>query len=466
MMTLSPVLLIAAPLLLAFLSILSKKVAPILLVVASLFNIAVLFFIPAGIVNIGGFDQPVGINLFVDNFSFYGLLAVNVLFAIVVILNLKNYPKYSTVLLVSLAALNGLLLTGDLFNLFVFLEIASISAYLITSSNKKPSSTFKYLVLGSLGSSLYLFGLIILYAMFGTLNLMDMIHQIDVANAPYTSLILPFFLMFAGIGVEAKLLPFNSWAKPIFEHSNTLSGPMIGSVYAATMSLVMARLITNLFAFEGTLLTVVTVLLVAGVVLGEVMAFSTKNIREILLYSSISQVSIAMLLFLNQIGWWGFFLVLVNAFSKLVLFFIINHAVKDSNDDSLHGLKGLFRKNIVVGVIFTIVSLSVAGLPLFVGFIIKLNYMTILAVQGQIWLVAIILLATVVEGIYFIRLLVKLWYKEEGEDLSVHFPLVYKLIFGAIALAILAFGLYSTPLTSVNTTLDSVGDQIEVIYNE
>ncbi|MDD3123731.1 MAG: proton-conducting transporter membrane subunit [Candidatus Izemoplasmatales bacterium] len=458
------VLLIAIPLLAAFLSILSKKFAPYLLLLVGLVNVVLIFFVPYGIVVIGGFELPFGINLLFDTYSKIALFLVNGLFLVVTFLNFKEYNKLSSVLLVALAGLNGLLLTGDLFNLFVFLEIAGIAGYLITTTNKKPASTMHYLVIGSVGSSLYLFGLIILYSMFGTLNMMDMIHQIQVTNVAYTNLVLPFFLMFVGLGVEAKLLPFNSWVKGILKHSNTLSGPMVASIYAATISFVFGRIISNLFVFEGKLLTVVTVLLVMGIVIGEAMAFSSSKAREILLFSSISQASIVVLLFVNGIVLWAVYLIIANALSKTILFLIINKAVKTTNDDSVDALQGIFANNLLVGLSFTAAALSIMGLPLFVGFIIKLNFLTELVDSGQLAIVGIILIASVVEGVYFIKLLLKLWFKGEKE-VEVKFNLSYKVVVIVFAALMIAFGTYSAPLHTLDNSIDSVAQEIEVIYH-
>ncbi|MBU1093943.1 MAG: hypothetical protein KKH01_05730 [Firmicutes bacterium] len=460
----SAILLIAIPLLAAFLSILSKKIAPALLLLVGAANIVLLMFIPSEIVVIGGFDLPYGINLLMDSYARIALYLVNGLFFVVAILNVVEYKKLSSILLVALAALNGLLLTGDLFNLFVFLEVAGIAAYLITTTNKKPLSTFNYLVIGTVGSSLYLFGLMILYGMFGTLNMMDLINEIQTTGTAYGSLILPFFLMFIGLGIEAKLLPFNAWVKGILKHSNTLSGPMVASVYAATISLMFGRLVHNLFAFEGKLLTVVVVLLIAGVILGEAMAFSSKKAREILLFSSISQACITVLLFINGIIVWAVYLVIANALSKLVLYLVVNKATESTNSDDVDELKGLFANNILVGIAFTVAALSVMGLPLFVGFVVKLNYLTQLAVAGQLVVVALILVSSVVEGIYFVKLLIKLWYAGEKE-VNVQFNLPYKAVFAVITLMIVLFGLYTAPLDSLDNSIDSVQDQIEVIYH-
>jgi len=454
----SAVLLIAVPLLAAFLSILSKKIAPYLLLAAALFNIVILFFLPEGFVIIGGFVQPLGINLLFDPFAKIALFLVNGLVLVIAFLNLKAFAGFASILLVALAGLNGLVLTNDLFNLFVFLEIAGIAGYLISVSNKKPVHTFHYVVLGAIGSSLYLFGLIILYAMFGTLNMVGMIEMIE-TGGNYADLILPFVLMFIGLGVEAKLLPFNSWVKGVLGKSNTMSGPMIASVYAAAIAFVLGRLINNLFQFEGPLLTVVLVILATGIVLGETMAFASTKAREILLYSAVAQASLIALLFVNGVVIWAVFLIVANALSKTVMFLVINKAAGDTGSDDVNDLQGLFAKNVLVGIAFTLAALSVMGMPLLVGFVIKLNFLTALAAANQIAFVAIILIASLVEGIYFIRLLVKLWYRGD-KDLDVKYGLSFKIVFVVIATALLVFGTYSAPLNQLDNGVDTIAEVI------
>ena len=290
--------------------------------------------------------------------------------------------------------------------------------------------------------------------------MVDLIQQIQATNN-YSQLILPFLLMFIGLGVEAKLLPFNSWVKGVLGKSNTLSGPMIASVYAAALGFVLGRLITNLFLFEGSLLTVVTAILALGIVMGDAMAFSSSKTREILLYSSVAQAAIVAMLFVNGIVIWAVYLIVANALSKLVMFLVINKATKDVGSDEVDKLQGLFAKNIIVGLAFTLVTLSVMGLPLLVGFTIKLKYLTELASNDQIWLIAIILIASVIEGIYFVRLLLKLWYKGE-EEVDVKYNISFKVVFVVIALAILAFGTYSTPLNNLDNSIDTI---TEVVNN-
>ena len=454
----SVILLIAVPLLAAFISIIFKKVGIYLLLAIGLFNIIVLFMAPMGVITIGGFVPPLGISLLYDTYSQFALVLINSLIIVIAAINCKNFKQYSGILLLAMASLNGLVLTNDLFNLFVFLEISGIAAYLISSSNKKTLKTFHYLILGAVGSSLFLFGVVILYSMFGTLNMVDMIIKIQNTNN-YDQLILPFTLMFIGLGVEAKLLPFNSWVKGVLGKSNTLSGPIIASVYAAAMSFVLGRYITNLFLFEGNLLIVVTVLLSLGILLGEVMAFQSNKAREILLYSSVAQASIIAMLFVNGVVIWAVYFIIAAALSKTVLYLVINKATSIVGSDKLDNLQGLFTKNILVGVAFTLVALSVMGMPLLVGFVIKLNFLTQLTASNQIWLVVLILVASIIEGIYFVRMLVKLWYKGDNE-INVNYNLSFKLVFVVIALIILVLGIYKTPLNNYDLTIDTVSQEV------
>ncbi len=438
------VLLIAIPLLAAFLSIFSKKLAPYLLIIVSFSQVILLAFVPKEVILIGGYASPYGITLILDTFSLYALYVVNALFFIIAVLNIKEYKHLSTILLVALTGLNGLLLTGDLFNLFVFLEITGISAYLITSTNNKPVHTFNYLVAGTVGSSLYLLGLIILYSMFGTLNMASMAEALNGINAMYVAF--PFLLMFIGLGVEAKLLPFNSWVKGILGNSNKLTGPMIAAVYASASLFVFGRVLTEVFVMSDQLMLIVSLILGFSILAGEAMAYSSTKIRQILLFSSVAQAGIAVLVFSFGFVGYGLLFVGLNGLSKLIMFLVINHVSDRFGSDDVTDFKGIFMNNKIIGVGFSIVVLSVLGLPLFAGFYIKLGILTELINANNFVFPAIILISSVVEGVYFIKLLIKLWYTDaEPREVKFEAPLVYVVLITSIVFVL--FGLYWAPLT-------------------
>lgn len=415
----SPVFLITIPLLIAFIATLFKRIQKPLLGVAILANLASLFFIEKGDYFIGGFQKPYGINLLLDDYSLLGVIIINIVFALTILMSSKQVGKYSVVLLISLAALNGMILTGDLFNLFVFMEIGAIAAYILTSMTKKFKESFNYLIIGTIGAGMYLFGVAILYSMFGSLNMSHIGELISKSNVNIGMLLLPTLLIFIGLAIEAKLLPFNGWVKGVLKNANGLVGALIASVYSGAILIVFGRIFGDVLVLSNELKYVLVALGVITFILGEIAAFSKKNIREILLFSSIAQAGLAATLFIYNLSFLGLIVVIGNVVSKFVLFSIAGNISEEAGTDSINELRGIFNKYKLLGVGFSIAALSLMGLPLFYGFFVKMNVLVSLFNQNNLWLPALILFGAVIEGAYFMRILVKLWNSgEEGTTAS------------------------------------------------
>jgi len=415
----NPALLIAAPLLAAFIAVMIKKIDKVLLSLAVLFNLGVVVLSAIGYSNpivyaIGGFKPPFGISLVLDGYSLFGVVLLNVVFALMVFMSFKQIGKYTVVLLISLAALNGIILTGDLFNLFVFIEIAAIAAYIMTTMNKGFKHTFNYLILGTLASGLYLFGIVIIYNIFGTLNIADL--KAVIGGTTYAAMALPLVFIFVGLSVEAKLIPFSGWVKGVLKNANGLVGALIVSSYAAAVLLMFGRLITSIFVLSNGLKIAFTIVAVITLTLAEASAFSKRNLREILLFSSIAQSGLVVVLFLNGLVLTAVLVLANNVISKLVMFTISAKFAEDTGSDGIYDLKGIFSKYRCLGIGFTVSAMSMVGLPLFFGFVAKANVLIGLMQRGNIWLPILILLVSVFEGIYFIRILTNLWNAgEEGK---------------------------------------------------
>lgn len=405
----SPILLIAIPLLIAFLSIIFKKIEKSFLRLAIIANLVCLFLIEKGDYFIGGFKPPFGINLVLDDYSLLGVIVINVAFAISIMISSNSIGKYSTVLLISLAGLNGMILTGDLFNLFVFLEIGAIAAYVLSSMAKKYKYSFNYLIIGTLGSGLYLFGIIILYSIFGSLNMGDIANKVALSSINPKVILLPVMLIFTGLAVEAKLLPFNGWVKGVLGNANGLVGSIFAASYSGAILIVIGRIFNDVLIIPDNLRTVFVVIGVSTLILGELAAFSKNNLRDILLFSSIAQSGLAVTLFIYNLSFLGIIVVLSNVASKVVMFSIAGNIYEDTGTDNLDELGGIFSKYKLVGFGFTIAGMSIIGLPLFYGFFVKINVLVSLFKLNNLWLPALILLVSIVEGAYYIRILVKLW---------------------------------------------------------
>jgi len=404
------ILLIVLPLLFAFLSMIFKNQKKPLLYLGITVNVALLFIISKGTYMIGGFDAPYGINLVLDQYSYIGVILINSLFFLSILSNSKLIGSYSPVYLTLLAGVNGMILTGDLFNLFVFIEITTISAYILTSQSKKYIHTFNYLIIGSIGSGLYLLGVMLLYAGFGSLNLADIAAKSSAA----TGLLLPLLLIFVGLSVETKLVPFNGWVRGIYKNSNGLVGSLLASIVASAALFVMGRVLNSLFATSAFMSNIIILVAVITLMSGEFSAFKGKSIKEILLYSSIGQSGLITLLMVTGLIFPAILLIINNAVSKLVMFSIADKISPENKTYS--DLKGSFAQRKILGLGFTVASFSLIGLPLFLGFYAKINSLIGLF-DINVLLPLVILLITVVEGAYLIRLNIALWHPgEEGES--------------------------------------------------
>ena len=459
----NPVFLIAIPLLVAFISVFIKKASRILLSIAADINITLsiallLTYSGQKIYEIGGFKPPFGISLVLDNYSIIGIVILNILFGLSLILSWSEIKKIAPVLTVALAALNGMLLTGDMFNLFVFFEIGAIAAYLLTSMNKGYKESFNYLIMGSIGSGMFLLGTIIFYNIFGTLNIFDLEFQMDfVARSDYKIIALPIALIFAGLAVEAKLIPFAGWVRGVLKDAKTITGTMLLSVYSFVVVMVFGRIAENIFLISDEMLMAFSIIATLTLILGEFSAFSKKNLKEIILFSSIAQSGLAVLMFLYNLEVAAIMILIGNVVSKLVLFAVADKLKNTYDTDDIYELKGVFVKYPVLGFAFSVSALSVSGLPLFYGFIAKLKSLTSLIEIDNFWLPAIMLMVAVVEGAYFIRILVNLWNassegnvsrNEDAPEKKIEGVWTLALISGIIAILLIAGGII--PLANLN----------------
>ncbi|MCK5811498.1 MAG: hypothetical protein KAG94_01240 [Clostridiales bacterium] len=403
----NPVLLIIIPLLLAFVSVIIKKAGKWILLLGVLINTVLAFFITTGETIIGGFLPPAGINLVVTQFTLVGVILINSLMLLTIIMSIDLVGKYSVILLTALAGINGMLLTGDLFNLFIFMEITVIAAYILSAQAKKYHHTITYLIIGSVGSTFYLLGIILLYHLTGSLNMADVAAKLPLLTTK--ELLVPILLIFIGIGVEVKLLPVSGWVKGVYAHANRLIAPLFASIIAGTALFVFGKLFVSVLPLSDTLTMLILVMSVMTFVFGEFAAFKQKQVKEILLFSSIGQAGLITALFISGLVYAAVILIISNVVSKLIMFTIAGAFTEKYQTDNYHSLSGVFVHNKITGIAFTIAALSMTGIPLLIGFYAKLNILIGFFHAGNYVLPVIVLLMTIVEGAYIIKLLLALW---------------------------------------------------------
>ncbi|MFO7740605.1 MAG: proton-conducting transporter membrane subunit [Desulfatiglandaceae bacterium] len=457
-------LLIVVPLGLAFamplFSFVSKRIAGYIPIAAMLCNLILsILLLPSvmenpQIVVLGGLSPPLGIHLVAGPLG-VGLSGLISLVGLAVSIYAWGYikqgaqDKYHALYLLLLSGATGAVLTGDLFNLFVFYEILCISSYALVAylgDRNGVESAVKYLIQGSVGSGLILVGIAILYGMFGTLNMAQIAIHIKDVDSPAIFLALVFLV--TGFGVEAAVFPLNAWLPDAHSTAPSSISAILSGIAIKVGIYAVARVLFTIFgvaaAFQYVLFLGLVTLLV-----GEICAFSQDNIKRMLAYSSVGQVGLIVFAICiatpDGVGA-GLFQLVSHALSKAVLFLGVGYLVACSGSMSLSSLNGIGKRMPVVCFACVVAAFSLVGLPPFAGFAGKfLIVRAALAGEGIFFtvLIGIVLLATVVEGAYFFRMVQTLYFKDAKKQIEFKkTPASASIPILALVVLIVALGVY------------------------
>jgi len=430
----NPVLLIAVPLAFAFsiplLGFISKRIGKYIPPIAMLFNLVASLILMLEVirrpvvVSLGGFPAPFCITLFAGpvGILFSCLIAlVGFLVSIYALDYIKEgaREKYHMLYLLLLTGATGVVLTGDIFNLFVFFEILCISSYVLVAylGNKAGvESASKYLIQGSIGSAFILIAIAFVYGQFGTLNMADIARSIHSVSP--IQLFVPLVLFITGFGVEAALFPLNAWLPDAHSSAPSTISAVLSGIAIEVGIYAIARVVFTVFGASSILLFLVLLGLLTLLV-GELSAFSQSNIKRLLAYSSIGQIG--LILFALGIGTnygiaGGLFQFITHALSKVLLFLATGYMIYRVGSMEISSLEGMGKKMPLSSLAFTIGAFSLIGLPPFVGFGSKfLIIRSALERQSLLYTVfiGIVLLGTIIEGAYFFRVVQVLYFKSE-----------------------------------------------------
>ncbi|GFR34684.1 complex I subunit 5 family protein [Thermobrachium celere] len=450
----SIVFLVVIPLIAAFLSLFLEKLNKLTMYMVTLFNLifSIIVLMSGSIpfnVAIGGWRAPFGINFVVTNITIYFLLLVNIaaLISITMVNSIKEYQFYSFYF-VLLAATNGMVLTGDMFNFYLFTELSTFAIAGLVAYKRDRLSTgaaLKFLILSSTASLFSLASIGLIYKTLGTLNFADIALKLSKLNGASYNLILILFL--SSMLVELKIFPFNLWVVKSYEGSitsvNMFTHGMLGTagIYGAIRIL----LIVFPNMYSTNISKVLITFSVFTVLIGEVGALKEKNLVKILAFSSMAQMGafmfgIALGSFESIKG--ALYIAVSNYIAKLVMFLVTKQFSNAVGSKNYIDMKGLGRKYPLLAISFTIAALSLMGMPFFAGFWGKFSIVVSALALGKLSTIgiAILLIASVVEGVYYLR--ISHTFFAEKDVNSVNISRVYSLIPFVLAAIILAIGIY------------------------
>ncbi|MDD6043131.1 MAG: monovalent cation/H+ antiporter subunit D family protein [Eubacteriaceae bacterium] len=379
--------------------------------------------------NFGGWEIPYGIEFVVDTLNgsiivlvcFMGMLSMYFGMHFVKGLSRLKSGGFYTVLALLITGLMGMSSTGDLFNLYVFLEITSLSGYTLIAlgGDSGVISAFRYLMIGTIGASFYLIGVAFIYAQTGSLNMSDVSELVSSGEATGSVLVASVCFIVA-FGIKMALFPLHGWQPAAYSNSHPATTALIAGVMGKIPAYAMVRFFYFVFigqrASLETLMTIVGVMGAAGMIYGSIIAIRQKNIRKMLAYSSIAQMGyIAVGIAIgNYYGLLGSVMHIIgHSLTKGGLFFAMGGVMYKYGTSSLNSMGQLYRKMPKTVVTIVIGALSMVGIPPTTGFFSKW-YLALGACQsGQYWYVAVLVVSSLLNAIYFFRLLEKIFMDKE-----------------------------------------------------
>jgi multicomponent Na+:H+ antiporter subunit D len=433
-----PILLIVVPLTGAVISALASEAsarAPRVVALVALTVTAVLAVAGLGLAlgedgplrhEVGGWPPPFGIELMLDPLSGFIAAVVAVTGLVVVayptgagfgIEPRRRLPLYALVLLL-LTGLLGVTMTADLFNLFIFLEIYSIASYALVALGG-PRATFaslRYLLFGTTGSGLYLLGVGFLYFMTGSLNMGDVSEQLGpIGTSP--TVVAALVLILAGLGLKMALFPLHVWLPEAHSYAPPAVAALLAAVQVKVAAYALIRILYDVFGVTFVRLEVpVADLLVAfgvvGIVFGSAMAIAQTDLKRLLAYSTVAQLSfigvgigIATPLALAA----ALLHVLNHALMKACLFLVAGGIYERTGIKEIPRLAGIGRRMPLLATALTVAALSMVGVPPTGGFFSKWYLLLASLEEGRPAVAAVIVASSLLTLWYVLRLLESVW---------------------------------------------------------
>ncbi|MFV2007551.1 MAG: monovalent cation/H+ antiporter subunit D family protein [Longimicrobiales bacterium] len=412
---------------------------------------------------LGGWAAPWGIEYRIDTVSAFVLLTVSAIAALVTLYALKSIEReveasrvslFYAAFMLSVAGLLGITVTGDVFNLFVFLEISSLSAYALIAigqNRKALTAAFQYLIMGSVGATFILIGIGMMYVMTGSLNMADLAELLPQVSASRT-IPVAFAFLTVGISLKLALFPLHLWLPNAYTYAPSTVSVFMASTATKVAVYMLIRFFFTVFgpAFSFDVMQLDRVLLplaLLAIFSMSLVAIFQTNIKRMLAYSSMAQVGY-MILGISMASVTGLTAGILHLFNhamiKAALFMALGCVMYRVGSVHIDSMRGLGKRMPWTMAAFVIAGLSLIGVPLTVGFVSKW-YLIQGALEKGWWPVAaLILIVSLMAAVYIWRVVEAAYFQEfpgDDDDELKEAPLAMLLPTWALILVNLYFGI-------------------------
>jgi multicomponent Na+:H+ antiporter subunit D len=390
---------------------------------------------------VGSWPAPYGIELVVDEFSVLLLLIATGASSIALLIAHNSLVKeiaedrqhlFYTAWLLALAGLSGIVVSGDAFNIFVFMEISSLATYILVAGGPKRqalSAVFKYLIMGTIGATFYLIGVGLIYMMTGTLNLADMEARIHAVSDLNPILVAGGFITI-GLALKAAVFPLHGWLPGAYTYAPHAVTVFVAACSTKVFLYVLLRF--DFFVFQGNLpghiaqfSGFILPLAIAAILVGSGIALFERDLKRLLAYSSVAQIGYILFgaSLISLTGLTGGIAHMFNhALAKGALFLAVASLATTYPTLTIDGIAGAARRMPFTMAAFVVAGLSLIGVPGTAGFISKW-YLVLAAVEAGpagALLIVPILASSVMALLYIWRIVEAAYFPGRTASVEVH----------------------------------------------
>jgi multicomponent Na+:H+ antiporter subunit D len=373
---------------------------------------------------LGGWAPPFGIEYVVDHLNAMMLVIVSVISLMVAIYSRRSVEQelpekvvyFYTVFLLQVTGFLGIVITGDVFNLYVFLEIASLAGYALIAVGEDgaPVASFRYIVMGTIGACFYLLGVGYIYIATGSLNMADLARLLpDLYGSKVIMVAFAFFMV--GIAVKMALFPLHAWLPNAYTYAPSSVSALLAPLMTKIAAYVLIRIMFTVFKpdFSIMMLDITDIMAWFGtfaILFGGIMALSQTDFKKMLCYIIVAEIGFIVggIGVANPTAIKGaIFHILNDAFMAACLFLVAGMVMYRTDGHNISDFKGVFRKMPYTATIFTVGALAVIGVPPTCGFFSKW-YLLLGGIEAKHWeFVVALLLSTLINAALFFRVIDK-----------------------------------------------------------
>ena len=384
---------------------------------------------------LGDWKTTWGIEYRIDQLSAYLLVLISGIGTIVLIYAQKSIrleiPKdrqlfFYIAFLLCLTGLLGICATGDVFNVFVFLEISSLSSYTLISLGKDRralTASYQYLIMGTIGATFILIGIGLMYVMTGTLNMHDLAERLPTVSSTRT-IFSAFAFFIVGVCLKLALFPLHYWLPNAYSYAPSAVTAFLAATATKVALYILIRFMFSVFGVDFTFATVplqniLLILGLTGIFFASITAIYQTNIKRLFAYSSVAQIGY-MIIGLSMYSATGLMATLIHLFNhalmKGALFMALGAVVYKIGSVNIKDFNGLGKQMPWTMAAIVIAGLSLIGIPMTAGFVSKW-YLVVAALENSWWPVAVlIMLGSLLAVIYVWRIIEAAYFKTPVND--------------------------------------------------